>query len=1480
MGLFSWIKNKYYDFRLSQADKSVDNREFDKAQLTYESLLGKQPYANVHLAKMLVANANSVNDKLNVLKRLLELRQYSTEESNNDYESVLNSYVKTMESAASAGFSSKRYGDAVELLSAIKNFRPGQHFSDKLNRYKAYRSFDIANSSSLSSVDYKDTVVYLKQISEVPVSDIKEFLKILEQDKRYTRGIVLLLQLLSVGSWIKDTIFNYVVEIISNNDSERKNVKKYSDFCNDKSVCKDSAVDLAKRAVKKALSKDYKTAVLFDSFAAEYLSADNAFNVDRCNHIVEELSSRADAKEIKSLLELAKSLKLSDEQIAKLTNRVNAIAVSANPPKAIAICRLFIGNQSFNKVYLEKSLSIAKAGERIVIDELRKVISQQTNESNLPDVLGSFVPYIPELEQEFVEAAIKVILSQKSKELLDRYWKIKNDSKFIKATVEKSFDAWEEFGSHIVERKDFFLCDKDSLKAFCATLKGNKDLEVTLLLTERLIKSGADVEEFYVSTILENSREYTSAAEAIDLVNRGLNTVINEKLMAEKKRLISKLIAEKQFERAEKEIQSILNKDDEAPTLLAELYFNLAKNASEKNLKVSFLEKVLTVEESYQLRDRFLNCLQETLSSLSEIAKAYFKDNQSEEAYRIASRIKSYWAHWIPLYVWLRELSKESGLSLNSLIKYDGDTLSEICKNCPSAKEYSSDEILNLWREYVDNIVKKTSSQPKDKAIASVAKARKAVLTFAPKNYEDSKQEELLRIIAKYQWELAIEFEHEQSYKEAISLYDEIVAEGVQSFQNRAELRSLICYVKEADVNEQVEERIKRALDMRSYQALREDLAYRFSIYLLQQTRPSDAQSILTKYLPDDSELLSLCENIFIKEAENKLTEFNQLAERLNSGKMSVADATDFKADIRSYKKQITEKLSDLGRPFSQISHKVESYILSKMFDEEMYMELLTKLMQENPNYIENNTDFRNIAIASLGIIESDNSDETLVKRAIATFLTAIFCDRLFVQSLDYTSWDDKYTFTLDDSLGQTSYDDYDELPENVNFDSPVDNVNVAIKDVQNSLITRVESAVRKYHPDLEKFYNDEKDALTKLIELRLDQSYILASPFLCRTLASARMSIENAFEYELNQNYDNHEDVVALGSAYGFSGGEYSEYNKGFNALLFCKSSLSSKPAVAIDGAFTPDKVAAIKRFKRLFADLKSAVGTAMNEDVRSKMDFKKFLDKYEVICKVVNDNTLSLTCSNYVNGEVVHLLNEDKMELRVGVGYMVRIYNIAPSNFQAKKNLEGILCGLAIKAETDGRSLDKNALAKAMSDTGNAFSEPVDDAKIQATLSVIVDKVNSGTMKNNTALNEVFAIYQKSPNNERICENLATICEICIFEYIINGSVGSSGVKTTLNKLARNMSTTFRLKARKLGKTFNETWNKIPFETKNLMCGGFDLERSLNPSGEALKLGLQYLKKFGSVNQSSDVDDPFSPLARLSRSGLFRTELPDLPL
>ena len=1449
MGLISWIKTKYYNHKLSQADKYVENRDFSQATLIYESLLGKQPLADAHFARMLVDNASSVSEKLDVLKRLLELRQNVSEESKSDFNSTLNKHVSSIETLASRCFSSENYKDAVDLIVSIKGFRNEQRYSDNVNRYKAYYNFKLANSESLQTAGlFKNAVLYLNQLSYTPVSEIKELIKILEKQNRLARGIKFLIQLQS-RNWIKDIIFDYIVSVVSNKDSELKNVKQFSDICSDKQICQESAADLYQRSIKKAQVKDYLTAVLYDRFASEYLSENNQFNFDRCSHILEELSGRADASEIKKLTTLAQSLKLSSAQLSKLETRINEIAVAASPEKAIAICRLYVGIPTFDKVYLEKALSLAKSGGKIDISELRRVISNQTDEISLPNILAPFIAYLPELEREFVDAAIIAIKRKDSTELLDNYWKVKNDSLFIEAVVNKSFESWKKFAKHIADNNNLFLGNKSYIEVFCGSLRDTDDMDMILDISEKLLKAKKNVKDFYITIILKYSKSFSEVEQSLDLVNRGLSHVKEDKpsrLLIEKKRLISILIDAGKFDRAETEIKTILGTDEEASTLLAELYYKRAESSKEVDEKSGWLCKVLDVNESHSLHDRFNRCLQESLTSLSDIAKTYCKSGDKENAFGIADRISSYWSHWIPLYVCLREFTKEADPTLNNRIKFDAETLKKIVSNCPSCKDYDSDIFRSLWNGYYSIIIRKSQSQPNDKAIKSLSTLKKAVITYAPVSFVSEKEEEITKLIVKLKWDLANEYEHDLSFTEAIKLYDEVAADKIQSYVNRAELRSLICHVKANDVDAAVETRIYDGLQLRSYQALREDLAFRFACHLLEHTRPSDAEKLLREFLPDEKFLLDICENIYVKEAEVKLDEFNQLVKKINDGKMTVAEAVSFKSSLRDYKKQIAGKLTDLSKEFAKFVPIIEAYILSKMFEEEAYKDILDKLMQENPNYIEDDTDFRNIAIASLGLVESDITDEAILKRAIATCLTAIYSDRLFVRSLDYTSWDDKYEFTLDGSLGQTNYDSYDELPENVNFNSPIDNTNIAIKDVQNSLLTRLEASVRKYHPELESFCSNEKDALDKIIELRLDKSYILASPQLCRTLASIRMSIENAFEYELGQDYGNREDVIALGSDYGFSGGEYSEYNKGYNALLFCKSALTSKPAVPVNGAYTPDKVSLIKRYKRLTSDLKSAVGTAMNTDIKDKMDFKAFLNKYEIVCKTVGDTTLSLTCSNYVNGEVVHLLNDDRMELRDGVGYLVRVYNIAPSNIQVKNNLEGVLGSLVHHAEESNSSADRNALQKALRDLNGKFDGTVE-------LPSIVAKLNHKRIKEHTALTQMYNLYLRRTDDAEVCELLVTLVKICIHKYIINDTYsGKAEVRAILNKLKSNRSRTFRDKAKALAAEYLGILKELPPDAQMLMMTGYSIGgTSLNSKGLALKSGLDYMKDLGDVDQ-----------------------------
>ena len=224
----------------------------------------------------------------------------------------------------------------------------------------------------------------------------------------------------------------------------------------------------------------------------------------------------------------------------------------------------------------------------------------------------------------------------------------------------------------------------------------------------------------------------------------------------------------------------------------------------------------------------------------------------------------------------------------------------------------------------------------------------------------------------------------------------------------------------------------------------------------------------------------------------------------------------------------------------------------------------------------------------------------------------------------------------------------------------------------------------------------------------------------------------------------------------------------------------------------------------------------------------------------------------SLYANGEVIQRLNADKMELSDGVGYMVRVYLVAPSSIQVKQNLEGMLAALAVQAEQNNSSADRTVVNNALQKTGDTFKGKVEDARVQASLSVIVDKVNSGSMAKDKALKEVYEIYKKNPNNDRICENLVTLCDICIMEYIIGDKWGASSVKSILDSLNNNKSSAFNRHKSKLAKSYSNIWNQLDPSNRMLLSGHSIPGTTLNEKGRALKTGLDYYKKLGDVRSS----------------------------
>jgi len=1453
MGFISWVKKQYFDYRLKTADKKLLDGRLDEAESIYRKLLGKQDMAVVNLAKMYVEHSESVQSYLSALKSIEKLSAYKSESNAADFDNLLQEHLHNMEGLALLRFEHKFYKDAATVLDALRPYYSREkRFIDKLHKYHAYDFFYQSQNRGTNAYLIEKTVDELKAYSPSCISDIKVFLKSLKSRKHYAKAIRLLAPFISIDQAIETETIACVVEVVSGNDAEITKPQSISSFCSNQVLAKKAANELIKLSEKEASARNYKKSVLYDDYAAEYYSDNNAFNNERCLHRLEEFRERANENEIIDLMKMASDLRLNNEQVTHIKSLIAGIAISSPPEKGINICRLFNGDKKFNSVYIEQAANLLRANKAYKIDaaELLKVVQENTDEDTFVDVLSTFAKDMPYYERVFVNAAIAKILRHKSVPMFKKYWAVKEHEAYFSNLISRTSGMSDEVVACIITRHRTFLHNKNFRTAFCKAIDSLGNEEYAIAKAEELLQNQADFNDYYVNAVIKKAgREENN--KAIAWINHALSVINDARLLDKKKEIIRQFIRANEFDKAENETLSLKGKDEEYETLFAELCYAKAVISSNQDEKISLLYKVMDLCEQGNVYASFRTREQLTLSELSTLARQCHETQQEEKSYEICERIGKYKsgqykdAWWRNLYIELRSLDYAKLGALGKRVKFQKETIDKVCSESPASElvAVTEEDYFKLWETYENLLWEKSRSQQKDKAIISFIGLKQQLSQYCSPTYAADKVQRLSQQIVKWEWALAKEQEADQNYAEAIKYYEAIKNEDVKSYCGRAELRSLICSVKTGALDEMTEGRIRDALEMRSYETLKDDLAYRFACYLLKSTRPKDAENILKQYLPNESALLNVCENIYVKESEKYLQAFNEKLKKAEDGTLSVSDASQLLKNLGGYKKIIANKLTDTSNKFSVYKGKLENYIVKALFSEEQYDIAFKKMKSMFPKFIENDTVYRNIAIAALGAIETKQIGKQEAKEAIAVWLSAIYTDRLFVESLDYTAWDDSFTFTLENSLGNTADDDYDDLPENVNFDEPIDNHNISIRTTQDALLVRMENAVRANYPELESFLNGEKNALSKLIDLNLDEDCTIATPYLTTKVPSSRDSIKYALNYEIEQEYGNWENAIELGVSYGLSGEVYEDYSVALAKLEQCKNSMGGT-VNQILSAYSD--VSKISKYEQLYASFRSFVSNAINDAITSEMNYKTFIDKYEIVCKAVNEMPISLAFANYANGEIVKRLNNDTMTLSTGVGYMVRIYNIAPSSIQVKENLKGMLQNLAIQVEASNNSTDRSVLDKALRDTGNIFNDIVEDAKIQGSLNTIVDKVNNNTMTKSTALKEVYEIYKKCPDNDRVCGNLATLCNMCIYEYVIEEKWGSVNVKRILNALCENRSATFKRHKSTFANSYHQIWNSLSFDNQIALNSGV----ALNDKGWALKRGLDYYKKLGEVS------------------------------
>ena len=1466
MGLIGWIRNRYYRSRLAKADRLVSKKHLSSAEIIYRKLLGRIDDALPHLAQMYSLNAVGAEQNISALQKLEQLGEYANLANKAAYELILKTHVDDIGQLAAWSFESGKYADAVSLILSIKAYRGGDEaYTANCHRYRAYECYSRydSNPDEISGV----IIGELKEYLPAGLDDLRYFADDLESDRKYRRAVSLMLPFVGDSGEFRQRILADIVSAAAEDDHDLKSIGHISSVCSDEVLCREAASRLVSESEQSAGEGNYKKSVRLDSLASEYFGDDKAFNVSRCSHALEEMAGRTDAGEIEGLLHLSGELRLTGKQILELGKRISEIAGAAEPARGFAVCRLFISGGIFDNIfpklagkltrlfetmYLSLAMKLAAGNPAALVpDELLAVIRRNTDENSLPDVLSAFVRVLP-YEKEFLESAIARIKREKSGALLEKYWKVSKSPVFITELVRADHDGYREMAAYISENSSLFLCTKQLRSAFCKAIDSFNDPEYILGTAESLIERNCDVGEYYVTSALKYVGGKTSPDQAAFLCH-AISVIKDQRLIDSLKNAVRTLISESSFDSAEQYALSLDGIDSESDTLLAEAYFGRAQASSSMQDKLQQLFRVLDVTDRGHVLESFGEKRHKTLSLLAGMAASFQHDGDNESASKIEERLRAYHDVWLSLWIRLRNHDLEQIQARPEKIRFLRETVSRIAEVFGKDSELravTSRDYLDLWDELKTLTVEEAAEMPGDSAVDSLSGLRKQIRQYCCKGFVAAETDELTGLILKLKWSMATGAEAAQNFDGAVARYAGVSEECVKSFAERAEIRSLICLLKAGRTDSAAESRIISALDLKSHQRLKDDLAYRYACFLLRAGRANDAENFIKRYLPDERLLLSLCSDAHIRESERYLAEFNQKVKAMADGTMSAAEATAFRSEIDWYKTQVSRYLSDTASEFDAYKTAASQYMLQALFREGRYAEALDTVLTMYPDFLHDSSHLRLAAVAALGCAESGLAAGTKLRYAISLWLTAVYNDRIFVWCIENASWNEQYQFTLDGSLGNTDDDDFAELPDNVGFDDPEEGENISIKDVQESLVARMEDTVRKNYPRLEAFFNSEKSAIESLLGLDLDQPCDIAAPCVSANHKNVSASIMSALEYELD-HYGNKESILKTGLAYGIESGRFGSYK------IACQQTESCRQAVSgnYDTASAFSNLSNIRTYGELYGGLLSFVSGRMNDAVKQSMPYARFMDVYEPVCRAFNDSKLSFAFSSYANSEIIKRLNDSSMKTRDGIGYLVRIYKLDPGNVTVKQNVTGVVKSLALEAASGGSSDDRRALDSALGQLGAEFRQMAEDAEIQSQLSVIVDKVNGNSMSGNTALDKVYDLYRKTPDNDRICENLVTLCVMCIMEYVIGNKYGSSSVCRILDSLCSNRSMTFRKHSGKLRDSYNQIVGRLDYNIRQIVTNPA-FWGTLNDNGKALARGLDYFNRLG------EDDDPFRAL------------------
>lgn len=1492
MGLITWIKDKYYNHILNSADELYASNDISRAEQIYMDILGKQPDAAEHLAKMYCEIAESGKDELKNLSKIKDLLA-RVPFGKNDLIPYHTRVVRHIEATADNDFKNKKYARASRFLKAIEIDKRGNTaFAQKNRIYSLYVSldaveYDTSYKSALSTIDtYCNNVD--KEVEDAILGTVTRLHKSKKLDRAYLLANCLAKK--SHKQAINDCIA-IALDIYKNGNSPFKKT------LNDKDI-----LNYIKAENLSNLIDGLEPFVPYSStFADAYLesgtlSIDNASQDNRLSLFKRVWKHTPDVSLVEKFA--CPSEPIAKDVISYFIDNTDSLTQKATfTSSLLKMIKLFGDNfyildtlEQLSKLqFLRRDIGKdIKADYIEVVDKLckqAKIANKYKQEllARTYDLFGDNTIY-----NKYISTSISVVKEMTEKDIalseFSKVWKKNQDAKLLAEFVNDKYPFFKEVTEFLVE---WFTVSKRLVatqKEFFDCIFAFKDYSYALDIFERLDAKGMNVHTPYVAVILKTIPTLEADGK-LQLINRGLSKFADANLFQEKHDVATFLIINGDLEKAKSVLQELIGHHKDAEPSLAWVAYKNYKKVQSLDKKEEYLTECLSFDTKHSNpfdQETYKPTFVKALKSFIDVIDKHVKTDNIIEARRLCLSLKLYSSDWYEKYLvivagYLSKIAASNEIAASIYSCFDTLSANEV-----DIKKLNSDIIIGLWDSLFQAELTKALEMTYEDSTSHLQK----LCTYVSENCYADKEKELLKNINS---ELVV-IHKTEGYKQegvgnidkAISSYNRLSSIGDVRTKTWAKIRTTICQLKKGtSLNE---EDVLKVLSYVGFAKEKKDLSYRYCIWLIKNTSAKNALDFIKEHLPNEDELIDICNNEYIVEAEASLAELNASIEDMTTGKMSLSDATKLASKIDSYDATISPYLENVHSKIISLKESIQSYILSKSFEEGDYKLALKLLKDTGVSWFLDDIYLRNVAIACLGIAENGLLNKLNYKEVISYWLTAVYRDQLFVQSLDYTSWDDSYTFTLDNSMGGSKDESFDTLPDNVNFDEAIEGSVISICEVQQSLLGRFEAAIESLDNFYRQFYDTQKDAMDSLVKLNLDHPCMIAAPYLANNTRKCINEIKGTLDYEYD-NYGN-ENILKVGLMYNLTSGVYGDYKTATTAIDDCSKAILTKSVVQVNSAFCDSAIDSIREFPDLYSSFVANLQNALSSLIKDEADYKTVMSLFIPICRLINDSTIAYMFGNHINQCVVGELNDEKLDLATGLEDMVSVYEVAKNCSRLKDNIGNVIEALIGKYVTEEKSTDLSALKTVLSKTGREFEPNVEktlteqvvmvavisdhldsikglatisanseslrlrlshikdeaeEASINLQLSQIVDKVNNNKILYYSALQKVYSLYEVHQNNKRVCENLCTLVGMCIREYVIPDKVGKSTVMTIFDKLKYNKSTTYKSCASSLREERENILGSLPYEARRLLTGGTAYGSTLNAEGIRLKNALQ---------------------------------------